>query len=89
MLRIGSPEELEKLRREILSRIDPGKTCISICTGSACLAAGAGEVTAAFKEEIKKQGLEAVLIPKERDAPDFVRRVPWSLSIPKGSVICR
>jgi len=83
MLRIGSPEEIEKVRREILSRIDPGKTCISLCTGSACLAAGAGEVMAAFKEEIKKQGLDAVLDTKGTGCPGLCEKGPVVVIYPE------
>ena len=84
MLRIGSPEELEKVRREIISRIDPGRPCISICAGSACLAAGAGEVMAAFKDEIKKQGLDAVLDTKGTGCPGLCEKGPVVVIYPEG-----
>ena len=44
MPRINSPDELEQVREEILSRRDPSKPCISICAGTGCLASGASEV---------------------------------------------
>ncbi len=52
MARLNSPEELEKVRQEILSKKDPNNLCISICAGAGCIASGASEVIAAFKEEI-------------------------------------
>ncbi|MFC2056500.1 NADH-ubiquinone oxidoreductase-F iron-sulfur binding region domain-containing protein [Chloroflexota bacterium] len=57
MPRINSPAELEELRKGILSKRDPDKPCITLCSGSACHASGSGEVAAAIKEEIQKQGL--------------------------------
>ena len=57
MARINSPAELEELRRQILSKRDPNKPCITLCTGSACNASGSLEVAAAFEAEIERQGL--------------------------------
>lgn len=53
MPRIESPEELVKVRAEILSKRDPNKPCISICAGSGCIASGAGKVIEAFKKRLK------------------------------------
>src|SRR3989338_8321088 len=65
MLRINSPAELEEFRKEIISKRDPNKPCISLCCGSACHASGSGKVAASLKEEIKKQGLS--------DAVDIIK----------------
>ena len=77
MARLNSPEELDKFRQEILSKRDPNTPCISICAGAGCLASGAGEVIAAFKAEIEKQGLAAEVDTKEPGAPGFAREGPW------------
>ena len=58
MPRINSPAELEEFRKDIISKRDPNKPCIAVCTGTGCLALGAANVVTALKEEIKKQGLE-------------------------------
>jgi NADH:ubiquinone oxidoreductase subunit F (NADH-binding)/(2Fe-2S) ferredoxin/NAD-dependent dihydropyrimidine dehydrogenase PreA subunit len=83
MPRISSPEELEKVRQEILSRRDPGKPCISICAGAGCLASGAGEVIAAFKAEIEKQGLTTDVNAKGTGCPGFCERGPVLVIYPE------
>jgi NADH:ubiquinone oxidoreductase subunit F (NADH-binding)/(2Fe-2S) ferredoxin/NAD-dependent dihydropyrimidine dehydrogenase PreA subunit len=76
MARINSPEKLEKVRQEILSRRDPNTPCISICAGAGCMASGAGEVIAAFKAEIDKQGLQTGVNTRETGCPGFCERGP-------------
>lgn len=83
MARINSPEELQKVRQEILSRRDPSKPCISICAGAGCVASGASEVIAAFKEEIEKQGLEAEVDTKGTGCPGFCERGPVLVVYPE------
>jgi NADH-quinone oxidoreductase subunit F len=74
MPKINSPAELEKLRKGIVSKKDPKKPCIAICAGTGCLALGADKVVAAFKEEIKKHGLEDKVDIKETGCPGFCER---------------
>ena len=74
MPKINSPAELEKLRKSILSKRDPNKPCIAICTGTGCLALGAEKVVTALKEEIKKHGLEHKVDIKETGCPGFCER---------------
>jgi len=83
MPRINSPEELEKVRQEIVSRRDPSKPCISICAGAGCMASGAGEVIAAFKAEIEKQGLQADVNTRETGCPGFCERGPVVVIYPE------
>src|SRR3990170_3581314 len=54
--RINSPAELEEFRKDIISKRDPNKPCITLCSGSACHASGSGKVATSLEEEIKKQG---------------------------------
>ena len=83
MARLNSPEELEKFRQELLSQRDPDTPCISICAGAGCLASGAGEVIAAFKAEIEKQGLQADVNTKETGCPGFCERGPVVVIYPE------
>jgi len=77
MPRINSPVELEEFRKEIISKRDPDKFCIAVCTGTGCLALGAGKVVAALKEEIKKQGLDTKVVDTmETGCPGFCERGP-------------
>jgi len=57
MPRINSPAELEEFRKGILSKREPNKPLITLCSGSACHATGSGDVAASLEEEIEKQGL--------------------------------
>ncbi len=72
MPRINSPAELEELRKDILSQRDPNKPCIAICAGTGCLALGCDRVISAFKQEVKKQGLEVDI--RETGCPGFCER---------------
>ena len=84
MARINSVAELEELRKSILSASDPSKPCISVCAGAGCLASGAGEVIAAFKAEIEKQGLTTDVDAKGTGCPGFCERGPVVVIYPEG-----
>ena len=57
MPRINSPDELEAFRKKILSRRDPNRPCITLCSGTACHATGSKEVALAIEKELKAQKL--------------------------------
>jgi len=76
MPRINSPAELEEFRKDIISKRDPKRPCIAVCTGTGCLALGAAKVVAAFKEELKKQGLQRKVDIRETGCPGFCERGP-------------
>ncbi|MFC2066154.1 NADH-ubiquinone oxidoreductase-F iron-sulfur binding region domain-containing protein [Chloroflexota bacterium] len=57
MEKIKSLDELETLRKSIIEKRDPNKTCITICSGTGCHAHGSEKVAAAFNEEIARQNL--------------------------------
>lgn len=83
MPRIHSPAELEEFRKDIISKRDPRKPCISVCTGAGCLALGAANVVTALREEIKKQGLEAKVDVRETGCPGFCERGPLLVIYPE------
>ena len=83
MPRINSPAELEKFRKDIISKRDPNKPCIAVCTGTGCLALGAANVVTALKEEIKKQGLETKVDFRETGCPGFCERGPLLVIYPE------
>jgi NADH-quinone oxidoreductase subunit F len=76
MPRINSPAELEEFRKGILSKRDPNKPCITLCSGSACHASGSKEVAASIEEEIKKQGLSAEVDIRKTGCHGFCERGP-------------
>ena len=84
MPRINSPAELEEFRKDIISKRDPNKPCIAVCTGTGCLALGAGKVVAALKEEIEKQGLDTKVVDtRETGCPGFCERGPIVVIYPE------
>jgi NADH-quinone oxidoreductase subunit F len=83
MAQLHSPEELEKLRQDVLSKRDPNKPCVSICAGAGCLASGASEVIDAFKRELEKQGLDTDVDTKGTGCPGFCERGPVVVIYPE------
>ncbi len=76
MPRINSPAELEEFRKDIISKRDPNKPCITLCSGSACHASGSGKVAASLEEEIKKQGLGDEVDIRKTGCHGFCERGP-------------
>ncbi|MCX6013195.1 MAG: NADH-quinone oxidoreductase subunit NuoF [Chloroflexi bacterium] len=76
MTRIKSPAELEDFRKGILAKRDSNKPCITLCSGSACLASGSKEVAASIEEEIKKQGLSDLVDIRKTGCHGFCERGP-------------
>ncbi|MGC1403658.1 MAG: NADH-quinone oxidoreductase subunit NuoF [Thermodesulfobacteriota bacterium] len=76
MPRINSPAELEEFRKGLLSKRDPNKPCITLCSGSACHASGSDEVGSSIEEEIKKQGLSAEVDIRRTGCHGFCERGP-------------
>jgi len=83
MTRLNTPQELETFRQAIIAKRDPAKACISICAGAGCLATGAGEIIAAFKQEIEKQGLTAEVDTKGTGCPGFCELGPVVVIYPQ------
>ena len=83
MAKIHTPEELESFRKDLLSRKDPTRPCISICAGAGCIASGADEVIAAFKTEIENQDLQAKVDTKGTGCPGFCERGPVVVIYPE------
>ena len=76
MARISSPAELEELRKAILSKRDPNKPCITICSAPTCHVSGGEEVIANIEEEIKKQGLSGEVDIRKTGCHGFCERGP-------------
>jgi NADH:ubiquinone oxidoreductase subunit F (NADH-binding)/(2Fe-2S) ferredoxin/NAD-dependent dihydropyrimidine dehydrogenase PreA subunit len=76
MTRVNTPQELEKLRGQILSARVPGARCITVCAGTGCLASGSRGVIAAFQEEIARQGLDVEVGFRGTGCHGFCERGP-------------
>ncbi|MDY6881957.1 MAG: NADH-ubiquinone oxidoreductase-F iron-sulfur binding region domain-containing protein [Desulfatiglans sp.] len=84
MSRINSAEELKSIRNEILSNRDPKRPCITLCTGTACQATGAGEVYDAFEKELKERDLEKAIDLKGTGCHGFCEKGPIVVIYPDG-----
>jgi NADH-quinone oxidoreductase subunit F len=84
MPRIKSPAELEALRKDLLARRDPKKPCLTLCTGSACLASGSAEVAASIEAELDKEGLREQVEVRRTGCHGYCERGPIIVSNPEG-----
>jgi NADP-reducing hydrogenase subunit HndC len=83
MARVNSPDELEELRQQILSRRDPNKPCITLCSGTACHANGSEKIADAIEQEIEKQGLKAEVDFRRTGCHGFCERGPIVVIYPE------
>jgi NADP-reducing hydrogenase subunit HndC len=82
MSQINSPADLELLRKDILSKRDPDKQCITLCSGSACNASGSEEVGIGLEKEIRKQGLSDKVDIRKTGCHGFCERGPIIVNHP-------
>jgi len=81
--RLGSTAELENLRRSILRKREPSRTCISVCGGTGCRASGAEAVVDALIDEIERRELQINVELKETGCHGFCERGPVVVIRPK------
>ncbi|RZN67157.1 MAG: NADH-quinone oxidoreductase subunit NuoF [Candidatus Methanolliviera hydrocarbonicum] len=84
MPRPNSKKDLEELRRAILLRRKTDKPWLAICAGTGCLALGARNVIGAFKEELKKWGLEKEIEIKDTGCRGFCEKGTNVAIYPEG-----
>ena len=84
MERLRSFEELEALRQALIKKRDTKKPCITICSGTGCRAYASETVSTAFKEEIKKQGLEDTVDLKTTGCHGFCEKGPLVVILPEN-----
>jgi NADH:ubiquinone oxidoreductase subunit F (NADH-binding)/NAD-dependent dihydropyrimidine dehydrogenase PreA subunit/(2Fe-2S) ferredoxin len=82
--RLQGLQDLEHLRATLVAARDPNRTCITICSGTGCLASGCRQVTAAFREEIKRQGLADEVDILTTGCHGFCERGPVVVIHPQG-----
>jgi len=84
MPRIDSPAQLEAFRQGLRSERDPKKPCITLCSGSACLASGSAEVAASLEVELEKAGLTDEVRVRKTGCHGYCERGPIIVSDPEG-----
>jgi NADH:ubiquinone oxidoreductase subunit F (NADH-binding)/(2Fe-2S) ferredoxin/NAD-dependent dihydropyrimidine dehydrogenase PreA subunit len=77
-------EKLEELRTEILQSRPSDKRCVSVCSGPGCHAQQCHEVADAFREELKKRGLQDSIDLKTTGCHGFCERGPIAVIHPQG-----
>ena len=82
-MKLKSARELEELRSRIIKERDPQKPFITVCSGTGCHAWGCIEVTAAFKEELQRQGLDGQVTVKTTGCHGFCERGPLVVIYPQ------
>ena len=84
MSRLNSAQELENLRKSIVSRRNVNKPCIAICAGTGCLAYGCLDLVAAFRNEVEKRGLQDKVDVRATGCPGFCERGALLTIYPQG-----
>jgi len=74
MPKLNSAAELGERRQKILSKRDPNKPCITICSGTGCHAYGSEKVNAALEKEVNRQGLKTEVDIRRTGCHGFCER---------------
>jgi len=82
--RLSSPDELEAIRKSIIKGRRPNKPCITVCGGTGCHTLGSEKVAAAFKQEIKQQGLKTKVDIRTTGCHGFCERGPLVVIKPEN-----
>lgn len=82
--KIRNKDELEELKASILQKREQKRTVIAISVGTCGLARGAGEVMAAFREEIEKHDLGDEVYLRETGCHGFCEKEPLIVIYPNG-----
>ena len=84
MEKLTSPQDLERLRATCLASLDPHKPCVTVCSGTGCLAGGCKQATDAFRQEIERQGLADKVDVRTTGCHGFCERGPVVVIHPQG-----
>jgi len=81
--RINSPEDLEKLRNEIIAKSKAEKRVVSVCMGTGCIALGADVMMDALEKEVEKDGLKGKVEIKKVGCVGFCEQGPIIIIYPE------
>ncbi len=76
MPRLSSPEDLLGLQRQKAAERERRRRCVSVCSGTGCVAAKSGPCAEAFAEEIARLGLEGEIELRRTGCYGFCERGP-------------
>jgi NADH:ubiquinone oxidoreductase subunit F (NADH-binding)/(2Fe-2S) ferredoxin/ferredoxin len=84
MKSINTPQDLEKIRKEIVDGRDPKKPCIAITSGTSARAYGSEKVIDALLKELKRQGLTEKVDIKITGGQGYDEREPLVIVYPQN-----
>ncbi len=85
MPRLNSVKELEKFRAQCLAESDPNRTCLTVCAGSGCTAAGAEGVIDGLQKALEKHGLQDKIDVRSTGCHGFCEKGPVMIIWPVGT----
>ena len=83
MKSINTPQELDKIRKEIVGGRDPEKPCIAITSGTSARAYGSEKVIDTLRAALKKQGLTKKIDIRITGGQGFDEREPLLIVYPQ------
>jgi NADH-quinone oxidoreductase subunit F len=83
MKRLTKPEDLEKLRQELLAAKDPDQPVVTVCTGTGCGAYGCWDVVDAIKTALAENGLAEKVRVRTTGCHGFCERGPLVVIYPR------
>ena len=75
--------DLDDLRTSVISKTHPNAPCITLCTGTGCIASGGGELAEDFKNEIIRRNLENEVSIRTTGCHGFCEHGPLVVIHPK------
>jgi len=83
MQKLSSYSDLNQLREQINSRRDPDRMCVTVCSGTGCLAYRSQDIYAAFEKEIEKKELKHKIDLRRTGCHGFCDRGPIVVILPE------
>ena len=83
MPRLSSSHDLEALRDSVNAARDPERSCVTLCSGTGCLAYKSHDVFAAFRREVAARGLEHDVDLRRTGCYGFCERGPVMVVLPQ------
>jgi len=84
MPRLRTPADVNRLRGELQAAREGDRRCVSVCSGTGCLAYRSQDVVAAFEREIACQGLAEHVMLRRTGCYGFCERGPIVVIQPEG-----
>ncbi len=88
MPKLNSPKEFEELKKKISAGRNRDKLGISLSSGTCGHAYGSDRIAVAFKDELKKRGLQKKIDFREVGCLGFCEREPLAIIFPKMICYC-